>query len=897
MHNRPSKLSADVSSYFAAVAIALAIAYSVVRPATVATCHADETSDLDFFESKIRPLLIEHCYECHSQESGESNGNLRLDSAEASRKGGDRGTAVVPGNVDASLLLKAVSYADPDMEMPPSGKLGEEEIKRLRDWITSGAIDPRESQDESGGEKKMSPMDRAPETHWAFVPPQHAPPVASVASDSSDLIDALFTAAAAAKNISATPVADRATLVRRLYFDLVGMVPNEDQIADFVNDQSPVAYERLVDGLLASPEFGERFGRHWLDVARYADTVGYDFGGKERRLIGSERFRDWVIRSFNIDMTYDEMIRHQLSGDRTDPDNGNGNLDAMGFLTVGRKFQNQFDLVDDRIDVITRGLLGMTVACARCHDHKFDPIPTTDYYAFAGILLSSESPEKGASPLMMKDSDKPHDERVMLRGQPGNRGDVAPRQFLTALRKPNEPRFNDGSGRAELVDRIVANDNPLTYRVMSNRIWTQLIGVPLVDTPSDFGFRTLPPTVPAVLDDLAVDFAQHKSVKNLVRRIVTSTTYCRSTLADAESIERDPDNRYAMRGQRRRRDFESLRDSMLVVSGAIERAMGGEPVDISVSGSRPRRSVYAFIDRQNLPGIFRTFDVASPDAHTPSRHYTTVPQQALYLLNSPLIIDAAVRTTEQVTRSLGPSATDEQYVADAMFIQVFGRHGTDEELMLAESFLRTKLDPAGPLPDPQRLWQYGFAEIEATGFVKQFSPLATFDKKRWQFSASYPDPAAGHIQLASDSGHPGNGMKGAVVRRWTAPGDGTLKIAATIGHKQDQGDGIRTTFAIGENVLWQEVQKAGERSVEPIRSPIKKGESLDLIVDDNGTTSFDSYSFKATIRFDGENGRTIEASSVDDFSGPSSSPSAKPMTRREQLAQLLLISNEFAFVD
>ncbi|MGV3486878.1 MAG: DUF1549 domain-containing protein, partial [Planctomycetaceae bacterium] len=428
----------------------------------------------DFFEAKIRPLLVEHCYECHSTEAGEASGNLRLDTAVASRRGGDRGPAVVPGDVDASLLLKAVSYADSDMEMPPSGKLPDEQISLLREWIASGAVDPRVSPEDDNETPKSTPLDREPETHWAFVPPRPAPAPAAVNADARDLIDAALVEAGRSAGLTPSELADRVTLIRRVYFDLTGLVPDQSTIVMFVSDQSPAAYDRLVDRLLASPEFGERFGRHWMDVARYADTVGYDFGGKDRRLVGSEKYRDWVIRAFDRDMPYDEMIRHQLSGDRSDPANEHGNLDAMGFLTVGRKFQNRYDLIDDRIDVITRGLLGLTVACARCHDHKFDPIPTKDYYSLAGILLSSVQPADGPSPLMMKDAEKPHDQHVMLRGQPGNRGEIAPRQFLTALRKSDEPRFTDGSGRAELAERIIARDNPLTYRVMANRLWTQL---------------------------------------------------------------------------------------------------------------------------------------------------------------------------------------------------------------------------------------------------------------------------------------------------------------------------------------------------------------------------------------------------------------------------------------
>lgn len=857
-----------------------------------------EDSPEDFFESKIRPLLVEHCYECHSTESGESSGNLLLDSAEASRLGGDRGPAVKPGDVEGSLLIKAVSYTDADMEMPPSGKLPDEQIELLRKWIATGATDPRQGVP-SSLPKKASPLERDPKSHWAFLPPTKSSPRSMHSPDAGDVIDDAFYEAAVKNDMVPTQLATRDQLIRRLYFDLAGLVPSQADIDAFNRDKHPAAYDLLVDRLLASPEFGERFGRHWMDVARYADTVGYDLGGKDRRLNGSERFRDWAIRSFGNDMPYDEMIRHQLSGDRTDPGNANGNLDAMGFITIGRKFPNRFDLIDDRIDVITRGLLGMTVACARCHDHKFDPVPTKDYYALAGILLSSEQPGDGPSPLMMRDAPNPHDVPVLLRGQEGNHGEVAPRQFLTALRKSDESRFNDGSGRAELVERIVAPDNPLTYRVMVNRVWGHLTGVSLIDTPSDFGYRTSPPTVPAVLDDLAAEFAEHRSIKKLVRRIVLSSTYQRSSSATPEMIERDPDNRYAMRGNRRRRDFESLRDSMLLVSGTIERVIGGAPVDISVNASRPRRSIYAFIDRQNLPGVFRTFDVASPDTHTPNRHYTTIPQQALYLMNSPLVVDTAVRTAGSVSESLGGQNQNQRSFAEALFIRVLGRPATEDELLMSTQFLESSLNPAGLRPDPRRMWEYGRATIDARGFVVKFDKFAVFEQERWQFSSTYPDPnpEAGYAQLTSENGHPGAGLNGAVVRRWIAPGDGTVTVSGIMGHREDKGDGIRATFAIGDHVVWQEVQKANNRPYGPETWPIKKGQTLDLIADDNGTTAFDGFFWRANVQFLSSEGRVVESNSVEDFSGPLSDEVAQPLSRREQLAQLLLLSNEFAFVD
>ncbi len=633
-----------------------------------------------------------------------------------------------------------------------------------------------------------------------------------------------------------------------------------------------------------------------MDVARYADTVGYDFGGKDRRLKGSERYRDWLIRAFGSDMPYGDMVRHQLCGDRTDPKNERGNLDAMGFLTVGRKFQNRFDLIDDRIDVISRGLLGVTVSCARCHDHKFDPVTAKDYYALAGILVSSEQPEDGPSPLMMRDSDKPHDMHVLLRGQPGNNGEIAPRQFLTALRKPDEPRFNDGSGRFELAERIIASDNPLTYRVMANRIWMTLVGKSLVVTPSDFGFRTDPPVVPEVLDDLAIDLAKHQSVKRLVRRIVMTQTYQRSAEVTREALNVDPDNHYAMRGNRRRLDFETLRDSMLVSAGVMDRTIGGDPVDISLPDSRARRSVYAFIDRQNLPGVFRTFDVASPDGHVPERHYTTVPQQSLYLMNSPILINAAIATSNEVTRKLQGRTIDEPTWVRGLYLTVLARHPSDKELQLAVDFLQQPLNGYGPPPDPRRLWQYGVAEINDQGSVVKFDRFKTFKDNKWQNSDKFPDDELGYASLSNDHGHPGSGKTRAVVRRWTAPSDGTVTIGGVIGHKQEHGDGIRATFAIGDQVHWREVQKNNIRPIEPMTWPIKSGQSLDMIVDEYQSNSHDGFSWRINVRFDGANGRVIESNSADDFSGPLPAED-RAMNRREQLAQVLLLSNEFAFVD
>ncbi len=335
--------------------------------ATSATIGADDSGptreDLDFFEGQVRPLLVGHCYECHSVQSGESNGELLIDTAAGIRKGGSHGPALVPGKPQESLLLRVVSYEDAEMQMPPDQKLNDDAIAVLRRWIEMGAPDPRTQVARGGDDKSTSPLDRDPTTHWAFNTPVSVTPANNNISTSLDSIDAFAQNRAAEKGLRPNPIAADETLIRRLYFDLTGLPPSRQQVDRFVSSDRPDAYVRLVDSLLASPEFGERFGRHWLDVSRYADTVGYALGGQERRYQGSERFRDWTIRAFATDMPYDEMLRHQLAGDRTDPNNEDGNLDAMGFLTLGRKFLNPLDTIDDRIDVISRGLLGMTVSC------------------------------------------------------------------------------------------------------------------------------------------------------------------------------------------------------------------------------------------------------------------------------------------------------------------------------------------------------------------------------------------------------------------------------------------------------------------------------------------------------------------------------------------------------
>jgi hypothetical protein len=855
-----------------------------------AVSHKITPQEEAFFEAKIRPLLIEHCYECHSGSSDDPSGGLRVDDAASLLVGGNSGPALVAGNVEASLIVKAVRYENAEYEMPPTGKLASSSIELLEQWVQRGAPDPRQSQTTTP--KKTSPMEIDPRSHWAFNLPQRYRGELEQGDGDRDVIDSITRQIAKDAGVA---IADRCSddqLIRRLHYDLTGLPPTIDQVAEFVGSNREDKLDMAVDRLLASPAFAERFARHWMDVARYADTVGYALAGKERRLVGSERYRDWLIRSFATDLPLDQMIRLQLSADRIDPENKDGHLDAMGFLTVGRQFLNGFDTIDDRIDVITRGLMGMTVACARCHDHKFDPIPAADYYSLLGILQSSDRVEDGASPLMMVDKPDPSDSYIFLRGQPGNRGEMAPRRYLTALRDPDEARFSDGSGRLELAERLAGRDNPLVSRVFVNRIWMHLIGRPVIDSTSDFGIRTEPTELVDVLDDLASEFSQHWSIKRLIRRIVTSRIYAQSCDSDDDSFRLDPDNRSASRGNRRRRDFESLRDSALAVCGRLDRTIGGPPTEIHLNSVSPRRTLYAMIDRQNLPSLFRTFDFASPDAHTPKRLFTTVPQQALFLMNHPQMGTLSAWIADRVRQKNGEA---EQQVCD-LFGRILSRPPTADELADCVRFVHQPARQREVSFDPRRAWQYGTTPVHPESRVDEFSPLPVFSGSSWQDEQTLPASSElSYASLAAENGHPG--PKHAVVRRWTAPESGVVTISGMVGHRNDQGDGIELAVWVGGNLIWRENHQSNNRPFGNLKGELKAGQTVDFVVSPRSSDSFDSFFLRCQVSLRTADGRFIEGDSRRDFSGPLEDRDFDRLDRLAQLAQTLMLTNEFIFVD
>jgi cytochrome c553 len=845
---------------------------------------------LDFFESKIRPVLVERCYECHSSQTkaGELGGKLRLDSSPAIARGGSLGPAILAGKPAESLLLKAIEYNDSGFQMPPDGKLSDQQIADFRQWIADGAIDPRK-EDTPAPTDPGTDIAKKSASHWAYQPLQVPPDVPSIGDlgPNSDSIDRSIAHKLASKGLSYSPQADRRTLVRRLYNDLLGLPPTYSELEQSIQNPSDDWYVQLVDSLLQSPHFGERMARRWMDVARYADNKGYVFQ-EDREYPNAYKYRDWLIRSFNNDLPYNDFLRHQLNADRLDPENKAGNLDAMGMLTLGRRFlNNPHDIADDRIDLITRGLMGVTAACARCHDHKFDPVSMADYYSLHGAMLGSNEP--GGEPSSMRLVDKPDQSptKILLRGNPGNPGPEVPRRFFGFLASHVPVEMKTGSGRLELTEAIVDPKNPLTARVYVNRLWGWIFGIPLVDTPSDFGIRCDPPTQQFVLDSLAWDFTQQGwSTKKLIRRMVLSRTYKQQSFHREDAFAIDPENRLLWRAQRKRMDFESLRDALLLATGQLDPAIGGPSVKITEAPFPKRRTVYAYIDRQNLPQLFRTFDLASPDAHAPIRPQTTVPQQGLVLMNSEMVL-SMLGSIGQQTSALGTDAG-----IDALFTRILARPPAPSEKQWLLEVLQSTQDSAPDLPESR--WSYGTANFNPeSGQIENFQALPRFHKKRWQGNSDeLPDPQIDWAFLSSTGGHPGGRLDQSVVRRWTAKESADLRIRGLVRHPAEQGNGVRVSIILrGKEKLgqWTVLHDSSPTHLDAIH--VEPGDTIDFVTDSNSDANSDTFEWKVRILPPDEN--RSKGNSERDFRGDL----AKPLGLWEQAAQTLLLTNEFCFID
>lgn len=670
-----------------------------------AAADNNEAANTDFFERKIRPVMVKHCYECHAGDSDVIQGGLRLDDLGGMMRGGDSGAAVMPGDPDKSLLLAAIRYED--FEMPPDGRLDEKIIRDFEIWIKSGAAHPSAADSpaplEHDLESEAIDWDQA-RAFWAFQPPQpQSPPATNNTTWASGAIDQFVLAELEAAGIAPNPTADRTTFIRRATFDLTGLPPTPDQVDRFLQDDSPLAKQRLVDRLLGSAENAERWTRLWLDVARYAEDQAHIVGNNDSLTYpNAYRYRDWVIEALSADMPYDEFIRMQLAADLIEPDDLESHL-ALGFLGLGPKYYRRSspevmaDEWEDRVDTVSRGLLGLTVACARCHDHKYDPIPTSDYYALAGVFASTEMfnrplndevEQKGGQAKKPQDAvhivrdGKPQDLNVMIRGDVKKLGPVAERGFLNVLCE-SPIRFSSGSGRGDLAEAIVDRSNPLTARVIVNRVWEQLIGQPLVATPSNFGALGETPSHPALLDHLAIGLMDNGwSLKWLQRQIVLSSTYAQSSQIDPQKEAIDPANKLLWRIKRRRLSIEAYRDALLFVSGQLEQSVGGRSQKPDDPESR-RRTLYSKVSRLDLNPMLARFDFPDPNAHSAQRFETTTPLQKLFLLNSPFLVATADAVAERMDQYGGSYRSR----IELAYRTLYGRMPSEQEYQWGESFV------------------------------------------------------------------------------------------------------------------------------------------------------------------------------------------------------------------
>ncbi len=777
--------------------LATSLAGGLLVAAAASAVEVANADGLKFFEAKIRPALVAHCYQCHSADE-KIKGGLRLDSRVGSRHGGDSGPAVVPGDLGESLLWTAVNWGDEDYQMPPKKRLPPAVVADLKRWIEMGAPDPRVA------EKRVvaSAIDiEAGRGFWSFEEPvKTAPPVVADAGWAESDVDRFVLAKLEALGLHPAADAEPETLLRRLYFDLIGMPPSPEEIIRYAGEwkvDPDRAYREKVDELLASERYGERWGRHWLDVARYAESSGRDVN---MTFPHAWRYRDYVIDSFNADKPYDRFIMEQIAGDLLEIESDadwQQNLIATGFLAIGTKGLNErdprqfaLDLADEQIDTTSQAFLGLTIACARCHDHKTDPIPTADYYALVGIFQSTKTyfgtvavaTNRRGSKLLelpvaerrslgrvslkelgemrkrigdveaqlaearaqnrrdrgkanaartvrrlvttlaqlrsrfesydgegfvktvamgVQDRERPVEPSVLVRGEldkPAQKVSRGIPQVFARSGSPSRMR-SDSSGRLELAKWIASGRNPLTARVVVNRVWGHLFGRGIVSSPDNFGATGMRPTHPALLDHLALRLVGGGwSLKGLIRELVNTRSYRMGSAFDATAYRVDADNELLWRMSPRRLDAESLRDAMLAASGQLDTrrpvgsmvaTAGDVVVGRRVSSalfSRPAdyRSVYLPVVRDALPEALALFDVADPSLVTGVREETNVPGQALYLMNNSFVIAQAGAMAK---RLMAGADTERERFADAFFL-CFGRPAREVELAASSAFVQ-----------------------------------------------------------------------------------------------------------------------------------------------------------------------------------------------------------------
>ncbi|HZN65694.1 MAG TPA: DUF1549 and DUF1553 domain-containing protein [Tepidisphaeraceae bacterium] len=558
-----------------------------------------------------------------------------------------------------------------------------------------------------GATSKPTVVTEADRQFWSFVPPKaHEPPATKNPTWPRSRVDRHLLAKMEAAGVGPSEEAPRHVLVRRLSFDLTGLPPTPADVDGFLLDNSPDAYAKLVERLLTSPAFGERMASLWLPLARYAEDQAHQVGDDTKYFYPNAwKYRRWVIDAFNRDLPYDKFLLYQIAADKADGATP-ADLAGLGFLGLGPKYYNRdrlevmSDEWEDRVDTVTRSMLGLTVACARCHDHKFDPIPTEDYYALAGVFASTrmvnkqpdgtvqdkevEAPKVNPEVMHVVQDGDAKDLHVFVRGNVERKGDVAPRRFLTVLSRPDASPFKDGSGRSELAKAIADRNNPLTARVMVNRVWAMLFGVGLVPTPSNFGRSGQPPSHPELLDDLAVRFMDNGwSVKWLVRELVTSAAYRQTSRASADSARRDPANVLLWRMNRRRLSIEQWRDGVLFACGKLD-AGDGKSIELD-DPANCRRTVYARVSRLKLNELLMQFDYPDANVHAEGRATTNTSTQKLFMLNSPFMAGQAKALAARVAKE---APADETARVRHAYRLLFAREPDGAELEMSLSFVR-----------------------------------------------------------------------------------------------------------------------------------------------------------------------------------------------------------------
>ena len=794
-----------------------------------------------FFETSIRPILIERCSGCHSGKS-DSESPLSVSSRQALLQGGEYGASIVPFRAEDSLLIAAIQKTHKELRMPPDDgdQLTHDEIRRFYRWINEGAVWPNSpaTTETALHKSESNTIEFDPKIDWAFRPRQRTtPPPAKDPRWNKNAIDRFVQTKRIAHQIAATPGVGRRTLIRRATLDLTGIPPTIEQVRAFTDDPADDddAFAKVVDRLLNSPRYGERQGRLWLDVARYADTQG-DVG--DIPIHSAYLYRNWVINSMNNDMPYNVFIQAQLAGDilaslTTNSEEAKGYNVATGFISLSRRFGNRREdslhmTIEDTLDTVGRGIMGLTLRCARCHDHKFDPIPTADYYGIYGIFRSTKYPWMGMSDQKTPFNLNPHDplnnssdtaqqywklidryeyqinnhfrpwlkptldafkqadqklkeqqaklkelaasgqqntdrgkviqqtiaefeakreehlsfrsgkfrelmiyglqwlrerkdkmgaeppyqfvfsvregniadSRIHLRGNPETLGSLVPRHFLSTITPADETNIEHGSGRLQLANWLIQENHPLTARVLVNRIWAQHFGRGIVESLDNFGRQGKRPTHPELLDWLAQTFIDDGwSLKKLHRRIMLTETYQLSSLDSDESQQtQDPDNVWLWRYSRQRLDAESIRDSILFISGQLNLTQpGAHPLDpwyktrynlnnpFHKEYDHNHRSVYLITQRIFRHSLLGLFDSPDTNSSTAGRNTTTVPAQALFLMNSDFINNQSQALAIRMQKAL----QNEDRRINWLFQQLYSREVSPEELNEVKQFLQT----------------------------------------------------------------------------------------------------------------------------------------------------------------------------------------------------------------